>query len=318
MKRIFAPGDSACKFKGSVVAIGVFDGVHRGHQKVIARAVTEAKRLHLPSVVVTFDPHPVKVLQPKKKFSYIATLERRLQLIESLGADVCVVVAFDMKFAAQAPDFFVKDFLVRQLGVKKIVLGNDFHFGNQRAGTLDLLKDLGEHNGFCVEPIKLLQLNSKYIKSTLIKDLITAADFKKLKYFLGRRYDFLGEIEHGEARGRTLGYRTANFKKENVVILPSGIYFVNARCLDGGARVSRKILHGLCYVGHKPTFKTKDAPVVYELHLLDHQQSLYGRRILMEFFRKERDDKKFPDEKSLILQIARDVQRARRFFQRIR
>ncbi|MFH0753171.1 MAG: riboflavin biosynthesis protein RibF [Candidatus Omnitrophota bacterium] len=317
MKRICAPGDTACKFKGSVVAVGVFDGVHRGHQKVILRAVAEAKRLRLPSVVVTFDPHPVKVLAPCRDFSYITTIERRLQLIEALGVDACVVIAFSEAFAAQDPAEFIQDLLLGQLGVRKIILGSDFHFGRQRSGTLALLNDFGRMNGFSVETIKLLKKNNINIKSTYIKKLVCAADFRQLKSFLGRRYDFLGVIEHGEGRGRKLGYRTANFKKENVVILPSGIYFVHARCLDGSVRMCSKTLQGLCYVGHKPTFKSPDAPVVYELHLLDCDARLYGQRILMEFLKKERDDRLFLDEKALTQQIARDVQSARRFFSRI-
>ncbi len=318
MKRIFVRGDLPRKIQASAVAIGVFDGVHRGHQKVIKCAVTLARRLHLPSVVVTFDPHPVEVLHPEKKFSYITTIERRLQLIESLGVDICVVIAFNEEFSRQDPAVFVRNFLVAQLGAKKIVLGSDFQFGRQREGTLALLKQLGQVNGFDVRKVEILDDNSINIKSSYIKDLIIDGDLGQIRRFLGRRYDFLGEIEHGDARGRRLGYRTANFKKENVIILPPGIYFVSARRVDARAKVSPKVFYGLCYVGRRPTFKAKDAPVVYELHLLNCHVSLYGRKILMEFLKKERDDMKFPDEEMLIAQIGRDVSRARRFFHRFK
>jgi riboflavin kinase/FMN adenylyltransferase len=318
MKRIFARGALPRKLKASVVAIGVFDGVHRGHQKVIKRAVAQARRLNIPSVVVTFHPHPVEALYPKKDFTYITTIERRLQLIEALGVDVCIVVAFDKEFAAQDPAVFVQDFLVGQLGVKKIVLGNDFQFGRDRQGTLGLLDKMGEANGFKVERVSILNSINTNIKSTFIKNLISRGDLVQARRFLGRRYDFLGEIEHGEARGRKLGYRTANFKKENVTILPSGIYFVTAQCLDARGSVLKKKLYGLCYIGSKPTFRSMGSPVVYELHLLDHSAYLYGKKILMEFFKKERDDMKFPDEEKLIAQIGRDVKKARCFFQRFR
>ncbi|MBF0331449.1 MAG: bifunctional riboflavin kinase/FAD synthetase [Candidatus Omnitrophica bacterium] len=314
MKRIFVRGGLPRNIKGSVVAIGVFDGVHRGHQKVIGRAVAEARRLHLPSVVITFYPHPVEVLQPQKNFLYITTLERRLQLIESLGVDVCIVIAFNKEFAAQDPVRFIQDFLVRQLGVRKIVLGSDFQFGRKREGTLDLLKRLGRSSGFIVERVSILNSINTNIKSTFIKNLILEGDLKLLRRFLGRRYDFLGEIEHGEGRGRKLGYRTANFKKENVTILPSGIYFVRAKCVDAGVKTRSKTFFGLCYIGSKPTFKSKNATIILELHLLDLDACLYGQKILMEFFKKERDDIKFSDEKSLVSQIARDVKKARLFF----
>ncbi len=159
MKRIFVRGGQRREAQldgASVVAIGVFDGVHRGHQKVIRRAVLQARRLGVRSVVVTFHPHPVEVLHPEKFVPYITTLEHRLQLIEALGVDVCVVVKFSKRFAGQPPVKFVRDFLVSGLGAKKIIIGRDFHFGHARKGSVSMLEGLGNENGFSVERVDLL------------------------------------------------------------------------------------------------------------------------------------------------------------------
>ena len=311
MKRISIRGTLPHKLRASVAAIGVFDGVHRGHQKVIRRAVAEARRLGVFSVVVTFDPHPVAVLHPRRFLPYIMTLEHRLRLIEALGVDVCVVVKFDKRFSAQPPERFVHDFLVAQLNVKKVIIGRDFHFGHGRKGSVPLLTSMGKAAGFAVEQIKLIKNINKNIKSTYIKRLISEGDLPCLKHFLSRPYSFLGEVEKGDARGRRLGYRTANFKKENVVILPSGIYFVCAHW-------NKETRNGLCYIGRRPTFKHADARVIQELYMLNHRGSVYGKKILVEFLEKLRDDKRFSDEKELVAQIASDVKKARAFFARSR
>ncbi len=310
MKRIFIRGTLPHKIQASVAAIGVFDGVHRGHQKVIRRAVAEARRLGVISVVVTFDPHPVSVLHPQHFLPYIMTLEHRLRLIESLGVDVCVVVKFDKQFSSQRPECFVQDFLVNQLHVKKVVIGRDFHFGHGRKGSIPLLRAMGEAGGFSVEQIMIIKNINKNIKSTYIKKIIVDGDLACLKHFLSRPYSFLGEVEKGDARGRKLGYRTANFKKENVVILPSGIYCVRAH-------VGKKVLNGLCYIGRRPTFKRADAQVIQELHLLDYKGNVYGQKILVEFLKKLRNDMRFSDENKLVAQIDLDVIKARRFFARL-
>lgn len=309
MKRIFTRGTLAHKLKASVAAIGVFDGVHRGHQKVIRRAVAEARRLGVTSVVVTFDPHPVAVLHPDRFLPYIMTLEHRLSLIESLGVDMCVVIKFDKRFSAQPPERFVHHFLSAQLNVRKVIIGRDFHFGRGRKGSVPLLKSLGKASGFSVEQINIIKNINKNIKSTYIKKLISDGDLPCLKHFLSRPYSFLGEVEKGDARGRRLGYRTANFKKENVVILPSGIYFVRAY-------IHKKIRYGLCYIGRRPTFKRAGARLIQELHLLDYTGNVYGQKILVEFLKKLRDDRRFSDERELALQIASDVAKARAFFAR--
>lgn len=307
MRRIFIHGTLPPELKASVAAIGVFDGVHRGHQRVIARAVAEALRLKVPSVVVTFDPHPCAILRPLKAWPYIMTLEHRLRLIEALGVDVCVVLRFNRRFSSWLPKTFVTKFLHGWLHARAVIIGRDFHFGRARAGTVDFLCAMGKTLGFAVEQIDILRATGKDIKSTAIKALITAGDLAGVRRCLHRPFSFLGAIEAGDARGRTLGYPTANFREENVVNLPAGIYLVRASWA-GCAH------NGLCYIGRRPTFKGKDAPIVRELHVLDYHGHLYGREICVEFLKKLRDDKVFADKETLIAQIARDITQARRFF----
>jgi riboflavin kinase / FMN adenylyltransferase len=309
MKRIFVRGTLPRKISACVAAIGVFDGVHRGHQKVIRRAVAEARRLGAPSVVVTFHPHPVEVLHPGKFVPYITTCEHRLRLIEACGADMCVVIEFGARIAAQDPESFVRDLLVGSLGARKVIVGRDFHFGRGGKGNISFLQKMGRVFGFQVEALKIIKNINRNIKSTYIKKLIKKGDLAALRRFLSRPYSFLGEVEHGDGRGRRIGYRTANLKKENVVTLPDGIYMV---C----ARLAKKTLHGLCYIGRRPTFKSAHADRITELHLLDHQGDLYGRTIEVSFMKKLRGDRRFSDGKKLSAQIARDIAQARRFFAR--
>ena len=235
------------------------------------------------------------------------TLEHRLRLIEAIGVDVCVVVRFSRRFAAQRPERFVREFLLKQLGVKKVVIGRDFHFGRAGRGSVGFLRSLAAAEGFVVEHLGLSCCAGRSIKSTRVRQFIAAGDLAAVKRSLGRPHAFLGKVVGGDARGRRLGYRTANFQEENVVTLPSGIYLVRAAW-------GKKTARGLCYIGRRPTFKPHDAPLVQELHLLDHRGDLYGKMICMEFMRKLRDDRKFSDENDLVAQIGNDVRRARDFF----
>lgn len=306
MKVIYGTGPVAKRFPDAVVAIGVFDAVHRGHQKVIGRAVAEARRLGVRSVVVTFDPHPVFVLYPKMFRGYVLSLEHRLRMIEACGADICCVIPFSKSFSKMKAEDFVSKILVERLHARKVIVGEDFYFGHDRSGSFSFLKEQGSLHGFSVEKVSVLKINKINIKTNLIKSLIAQGDIRKLRRFLGRDYTMWGEVERGDARGRRLGYPTANLKKENVVILPPGIYCV--RVFWG-----KKEKDGLFYIGTRPTFNKAQNDVSLELHVLNYQGNLYGKKIQVRFLKKIRDDRRFPDEKSLVRQIARDIKTARRF-----
>lgn len=306
MKVIYGIGRLDKKYPKSVAAIGVFDAVHRGHQRVIGRAVAEADRLGGKSLVVTFHPHPVSVLRPEQFSAYVLSLEHRLRLIGECGVDVCVVIPFTKRFAMMRPEDFVNDVLVEKLGVQKIIVGEDFCFGHDRQGTF---ASLNTRSCFLAEKVPILNLNNINIKTKKIKDLVATGNLKALKSFLGREYSIFSEVEPGDARGRRLGFPTANLRQENVIILPSGIYCVRA-LFDGKER------NGVCYIGTRPTFDPLKRQRVLELHVFDYRGNLYGKKILVKFFKKIRDDRMFPDEKCLILQIRRDVVAARRILNR--
>jgi riboflavin kinase/FMN adenylyltransferase len=309
MKIISGIGQLNKKYHRVVAAIGVFDSVHRGHQRVIRKAVDDAHRLGGTSVVVTFHPHPVSVLQPERFRSYVLTLEQRLELIKSLGADVCAVIKFDKHFAQMSADNFVRKVLVERLGVEKVIVGEDFHFGHDRFGSVAFLKERGSKHGFKVQNIATTQSNNINIKTSYIKKLIEEGDLRTLRKFLGRPYAMLARVKHGETIGRKLGFPTANLVRENVVILPSGIYCANVI-------IGQKKMDAVFYIGTKPSFKRARRDVVLEAHILDYAGDLYGKTMLVEFLQKIRDDRRFIDVKELSAQIARDVEQARIFFRK--
>ncbi|MBF0618993.1 MAG: riboflavin biosynthesis protein RibF [Candidatus Omnitrophica bacterium] len=309
MKVIYGSGRLPRSFKRSVVAIGVFDSVHVGHQNVIRRAVLEARRLKCVSVVLTFDPHPVSVLRPKEFSSYVLTLEHRLKLIAALGVDYCVVLRFNTRMARQSPEKFIHDILMKRLHAQKVLVGKDFHFGCKGVGNIAFLRAEGRRLGFDVEAVPIFKLNNINIKTNIIKGLIREGKLSLLKRFLGRDHSFLAEVVGGDKRGRRLGYPTANLKKENVTILPSGIYC--ARVLWRA-----KKLNALLYIGTRKTFYARNTHVVLEVFILDFHQDIYGQDIDVLVLKKIRDDAAFSDGESLALQIQRDVAAAQKYFTR--
>lgn len=293
--------------KASVVAIGVFDGVHRGHQLVLQRAVAEARRMRCMSVAVTFDPHPVESLHPEKFFGYVLPLSRRLELIAESGIDVCLVIHFSRSFARMMPESFVKKVLLASLGLKKIVVGDDFHFGRGREGTVSFLRRMGEAHDFKVDAKHLKKNNNNYIKSRYIRTMVARGQIHEASRLMGRPFMISGVVVAGEGRGRLLGFPTANIKQENVIIPPPGIYLAHVF-------FRAKKYNALFYIGKKPSFKKVKAPLSLEAYLLDFKGNLYGKRLDVMIIKKTRDSIKFSDEKSLISRINKDVAFARRYF----
>lgn len=293
--------------KASVVAIGVFDGVHRGHQIVLHRVVSEARRMGMVGVAVTFDPHPVDILHPEKFFGYVQPLSRRLELIAEAKIDVCVVIRFSRAFARMEPEAFVKKVLLDLLRLRKIVVGDDFHFGHDREGSVSFLRRMGESYGFQVDAKPLKKKNNNYIKSRYIRTLVLRGEIAEASRLMGRPFMISGIVIKGDGRGRLLGFPTANFQQENVVIPPPGIYlaqvFFRARKYNA-----------LFYIGKRPSFKESNTALSLEAYLLDFKGNLYGKRLDVRIIKKMRDSIKFPDEKELVLRIKQDVVSARRYF----
>ncbi|MBF0387448.1 MAG: riboflavin biosynthesis protein RibF [Candidatus Omnitrophica bacterium] len=306
MQVILNAGPLPERYKNVVTAIGVFDGLHRGHQRVISRAVTLARQAGGTSVVVTFFPHPVAILRPHDFQGYVLPLAQRLELIKSLGVDVCYCIPFSRTFARSSAGDFTRAVLVNKLRTTTIVVGEDFHFGNQREGAVDLFARFG----LTVEAVPLLKLNRTSIKTRLLKQFIVGGNLPRLKAFLGRDYSVLAEVERGRGVGRRLGFPTANLKAAGLVPLSAGIYV--ARVM-----VDAKQYDGVFYCGTRPTINRRARKMVSEVHILDFHGDLYGKKITVEFLKKLRSGRVFPNEAALVRAIARDIVKARDFFSRL-
>lgn len=309
MQVIYGIGRLRNAFKNTVAAIGVFDGVHCGHQRVITHAVEDARRAGGKSVVVTFHPHPVSVLYPGNFHSYITDLPQRLELFSALGVSACLVVRFTRRFSQMAPEDFVRRYLCAGLGVSKVVVGQDFHFGHDREGALLQLEALGRLHGFEVDSEQLLLKGDVGIKSSLIRECVARGDLSRVRVLLGRPYVLRGRVVKGDGRGRLLGYPTANIAHGDVVIPPQGIYL-------GYAILRGKRYQSMIYVGRRPSFKSLSAQVVVEVNILDFSRRIYGCQLDIEILARIREDRCFSSSEDLVSQIRQDEASARAWFAR--
>ncbi len=287
----------------TAVTIGFFDGVHRGHQVVIARAVQAARSRGLPSVAVTFDRHPREVLTPGREPCLLTTFERKAALLARLGVDVLAVLEFTEEFSRWPPEAFVEQVLVERLRVRHAAVGSNFTFGYKAAGTYRLLTELGARHGFSVEGVDLLEIGDRAVSSSAIREALSVGDLTWAGRALGRRFVLDGTVVRGAGRGATLGYPTANLEVPERMLLPApGVY-------AGRARVEDREEPAAIYVGTNPTFG--EAPLHVEAFLLDFQGDLIGRPFPVEFWERLRDDMRFDSPEDLIKQIKEDVERTR-------
>jgi riboflavin kinase/FMN adenylyltransferase len=293
--------------KPTVLTIGVFDGVHIGHADIIRRTIRRAKALGLKNTVVTFDPHPLKILRARSKIPSLISLRHRLRLISSLGVDSIAVIKFTKELSKVTPEGFVKDILIDGLGMKEIFVSDNFYFGRgAKAGTARL-KELAREFGFKANIIKPVRSGGKAISSSRIRSLITGGRLERAADLLGRPVSVLGTVVHGVKRGRKLGFPTANIDPHHEVIPPSGVYAVRV-ILNG------KAFKGILNIGSRPTFpKSLDSSeFTIEAHIFGFDTKIYGREIEIIFVKRLRDERRFWDEAHLARQIARDMARARR------
>jgi riboflavin kinase/FMN adenylyltransferase len=290
------------------VAIGNFDGVHLGHQALIAEARAHA-RAPDAAVALTFMPHPARVLAPAKAPPLIMPLDRRLALLAQAGAGVAVVEPFTRDFAAVEAQSFVADVLVRDLGASDVVVGYDFTFGRGRAGNVQRLQEWGTALGVSVAVIPAVTVDGAPCSSTRIRALVAGGDMRRAAALLGRTFEVEGVVVRGAARGRTLGFPTANLAPETELAPRLGIYAARARvCADdtGGPAFLAAVS-----IGRNPTFEADGAPVTVEAHLLDFAGDLYGQRLRLELVEWLRDEQRFASVDALVTQIAADVARVR-------
>jgi riboflavin kinase/FMN adenylyltransferase len=288
---------------GSCVTIGNFDGVHMGHQRLMARTCAKARKRGLISVVVTFDPHPMTVLMGQKTPPFITNTSQRLKFIEQQGPNVALVLEFTRQMAALEPDEFVQRYLVDGLAMRELVIGYDYAMGKGRKGNHELLMALGQQLGFGVERLDPVLVGGAVVSSTRIRDLIQSGNVWDARPLLGRFFEVQGDVVDGMKRGASkLGFPTANLRLEGTLLPKPGVYAVWAE-LDGETH------QAVANVGDNPTFG--DTGLTLEAHILDFNRSIYGQRLSLQFVQRLRSERKFESIEALKARIADDVRLGR-------
>lgn len=285
-----------------VVTVGNFDGVHPGHREIFRRVRDAAARSGGVSVVVTFIPHPLKVLSPERDFRLITTYAEKERLIAESGVDYLVTLPFSREFAALPAAVFVRDILIGLLGMKRLIVGYDYAFGRNREGGAELLRRLGREMGFDVEVLEQIGDGETGFSSSMVRERIADGDVRGVAPLLGRHFSVGGTVVHGLHRGRKIGFPTANIEAEEELLPKPGVYAVKVEwngCVRDGA----------CNIGDNPTFQGTRLTV--EVHVLDFDGDLYGKTLRIHFIDRVREERKYPDVLSLIEAIQDDVARCR-------
>jgi riboflavin kinase/FMN adenylyltransferase len=289
--------------KGGVVAVGNFDGVHRGHQALLAHARADADRLGVPAVALTFEPHPRTFFRPETPVFRLTTVEAKARLLAALGMDGLVLATFDRAFAGIPAEDFVTTILRDRLALRAAVVGHDFHFGKGRLGTPDVLRQSGERLGFSVEIVRPIGDMAGVFASTDIRQALAEGDIARANRLLGYRWFVAGTVMTGDRRGRDLGFPTANLRMAPDCGLAHGIYAVRVRTPDGVER------DGVASYGRRPTFD--NGHPLLEAHVFDFQGDLYGSTIVVGFLAWLRPEKKFASVDALIAAMHDDSAAAR-------
>ena len=287
-----------------VVTIGVFDGVHRGHQQIVGRAVERAAELGVPSVVLTFDPHPSEVVRPGSHPPMLTSQRYRAELLEALGVDVVCVQPFTQEFSRLSPDAFVHAVLVEGLRARAVVVGENFRYGHKAAGDLASLTAAGRRFGFSVEGVGLLGSDDTTWSSTYVRSLVQAGDVEGAAVALGREHRVEGVVVRGDQRGRELGYPTANLQPLPWSAVPADGVYAGRLVRSGGEQLPAAIS-----IGTNPTFAGVERRV--EAYVLDWSGDLYGERVGLSFTARLRATERYDGIEPLIAQMARDVERTR-------
>jgi len=297
----------------SIVTIGVFDGVHRGHQEIIAKAVSLGRERGVPSVLVTFVPHPSEVVRPGTHPPVLTTIVRRAELVEQLGVDVFCALPFTLEFSQMAPDAFAHLALVERLHASGVIVGENFRFGHKAAGDVALLQRLGAAFGFTAEGVTLLKDGDTTLSATYVRSCVQAGDMRGAAAALGRHHRVDGVVERGDQRGRELGFPTANLRTDAWTAVPAdGVYAGRAWRLDEWGRTidDKPLAEAAISVGTNPTFEVRQRRV--EAYLLDFEADLYGDALGIEFVDRLRGMERFESVDALIAQMHADVAQARR------
>lgn len=287
-----------------VLTIGNFDGVHKGHLALFERVKQIAKEINGSSVVMTFDPHPIKVLSNGNGPPVITPTPQKLRLIKEAGIDIILCLPFTKEFANIPAKDFVEKILVEKIGVKYVVVGYDYSFGKNRQGNIEFLKKMAQRYQFKVEVVEPVSINGIIVSSTKIRKLVQEGKLEEAKLLLGRNYQVTGTVISGKNRGaRILGYPTANLKLIDELTPKVGVYAVKVH-------IDNEVYKGVANIGYNPTFGNGAFSV--ETHIIDFDKNILGKEIIVEFVKRLRDEKKFSSPAELSEQIKKDIEEAKR------
>jgi riboflavin kinase / FMN adenylyltransferase len=289
------------------VTIGNFDGLHLGHQAMLARLQEVARARGLPSCVLSFEPHPREFFTPEQAPARLSSLREKVECLQRLGIDRLHVFRFDRAFSALTAEAFIEQVLGTTLQARYVLVGDDFRYGARRAGDFSLLERMGQTLGFDAEFLPTVEMAGERASSTAVRSALASGDLAHAARLLGRPYSISGRVVHGDKLGRDIGFPTANIQLRHNRPPLMGIFAVEVYGLNG------EPLPGVASLGKRPTVKNPDAVPVLEVHLFDFDTEIYGRRVRVDFLHKLRDEEKYPDLDSLVAQIRRDVDNAKTF-----
>ena len=304
--KIFHGTENANILRPTVLTLGVFDGLHLGHQRIMQRVVERAKMVGAVGTAITFDPHPRAVLHPESAPPLLQTLDQRLANFEVMGIEQAIVIPFNREFAGLPAENFLSEIVRDRLHAKEVYLGKGFAFGKDRGGNIDLLRRMSGELGFMADEVEEVQLRGVRISSSKIRNLLAAGRVNLARRMLGRPYGVEGAIIRGNRRGHTIGFPTANLKPHNRVIPRYGVY-ATATLIEGTWRRS------ITNIGVRPTFETQTEPSI-ESYIFDFDGELYGDVLRVRFLHRIRDERKFSGIEELKAQIENDTRRARNYF----
>ena len=291
------------------VTIGNFDGLHLGHQAMLARLQGVARARGLPSCVLSFEPHPREFFAPEQAPARLSSLREKAEHLQRLGIDRLHVFHFDRAFASLSAEAFIEQVLGTTLQAHYVLVGDDFRYGAKRTGDFVLLKQAGARFGFDAECLPTVEVAGERSSSTAVRQALAAGELEHAARLLGRPYSISGRVVHGDKLGRDIGFPTANIQLKHNRPPLMGIFAVELYGLNGAP------LPGVASLGRRPTVKSADAVPVLEVHLFDFKAEIYGRRVRADFLHKLRDEAKYPDLDTLVAQIRRDVDNARQFLE---
>lgn len=290
-----------------VLAIGNFDGLHLGHRALLERLTATARQHGLPSAVMTFEPHPRELFTPEQAPARLTSLREKLALLEACGIDEVHLLHFSRKLAGLTAGEFVERILVRGLGVRHLIIGDDFRFGKGRGGDFAMLQEAGRQHGFGVEAMHTIEIDGERVSSSAVRDALEAGGLEHAARLLGRPYNISGRVVHGGKIGRRIGWPTANIQLKRKRVALSGVFAATLSGLD------KRHLPGAASLGVRPTLGASLRPVL-EVHLFDFDREIYGAHVTVHFLHKLRDEMKFASFDALSAQIARDVAATRKYF----